>query len=400
MQLTPSPSSSPFKLAVLAPEKSILEQLHGLLPADASLEVSTHVGGATFATRIADHEQPDIMIVAGDRHDGGELRALEQITARHPATAVMLISANHSTEFLRDAMRIGLREVLPHPVSREALLDAIGRVRQRAAGLPARRRRGKLVAFIGCKGGSGVTFLAGNLAYALAETEGKKVALIDLNLQFGDAALYLTQRRAKCSVADVAREVHRLDGALLASSMVQVTPTLHVLPAPEAPEQAAQVTPDSIAPLLQVAIAEYDLVVVDAGRTLEPVTLRALDLADLVYAVLELDVPSLHDAKRLLHALAGLGYGKDKLRLLVNRYEKGGRVTLEDAAAALRWQVAHTLPNSFRTVAASINEGVPIQQLAARDPVANGLRDIARSLVGAPKQESSRGWLRAVLSGT
>ena len=396
MQLTAS-----LKVAVLAPQGAALEHVRGLLqPADASLKVTAHPGGPALAARIADLEQPDVMVIAGERHDHAELRQLEPVTARHPTTAVMLASANHSTEFLRDAMRIGLREVLPQPVSREALLDAIGRVRQRVAGLPARKRRGKLIALIGCKGGSGVTFLASNLAYALADAEGKRVALIDLNLQSGDAALYLTQRRARCSVADVAREVHRLDSALLMSSMVQVTPTLHVLPAPESFEQAGQVSAESIRPLLQVATAEYDVVLVDAGRTLEPVTLRALDQADLVYAVLELDVPSLHDAKRLLQALSALGYGKDKLRLLVNRYEKGGRVTLEDAAAALRWQVDHTLPNSFRAVAASINEGVPILQLAGRDPVASGLRAIARALVGAPKPEAGRGWLRTVLSGT
>ena len=391
--------TSSLKLAVLAPQSTMLEYLRGLLPADASLTVTAYTGDAALAARIADQESPDIMVIASERHDLAELRALEQVTARHPATAVMLMSANHSTEFLRDAMRIGLREVLPHPVNRDALLDAIARVRKRAAAQP-RRRRGKLIALIGCKGGIGVTFLAGNLAYALADGEGRKVALIDLNLQFGDAALYLTQRRAKCSVADVAREIHRLDSALLCSSMVQVTPTLHVLPAPEAPEQAAQVNAECITPLLQVATAEYDHVIVDAGRTLEPVTLRALDFADLVYVVLALDVPSLHDAKRMLQALSGLGYGKDKLRLVVNRYEKGGRVTLDDVAAALHWQVAHTLPNSFHAVSASINEGVPILQLAARDPVAGSLREIARSLAGTPKPEPARGWLRTVLSGT
>jgi len=395
MQLTPS-----LKLVVLAPHSATLEHVRSLLqPADASLGLTLHAGGAALAARVADQERPDVMVIGGERHDHADLRALEQLTARHPATAVMLMSANHSTEFLRDAMRIGLREVLPHPVSREALLDAVGRARQRAAALPSRRKRGKLVAFIGCKGGSGATFLATNLAWALADAEGKKVALIDLNLQFGDAALYLTQKRANGSVADVAREVHRLDSALLLSSMVQITPGLHVLPAPEAPEQAAQVSAESIGPLLQVATADYDLVLVDAGRTLEPVTLTMLDHADLVYAVLGLDVPSLHDARRLLHALSSLGYGKDKLRLLVNRYEKGSRVTLEDAAAALRRPVSHTLPNSFQAVSASINEGVPILKLAPGDPVASGLREIARSLVGAPKLEPSRGWLRTVLSG-
>jgi pilus assembly protein CpaE len=396
MQLNPN-----LKLAIIAPPRA-LDHVRGLLQAaDASLGLSLHAGGAALAARIAEHEQPDIIVVGSEHHhDRAELRALEQLTARHPAAAVMLMSANHSTEFLRDAMRIGLREVLPEPVSREALLDAFARVRQRAASSPARRARGKVVSLIGCKGGSGVTFLATNLAYALAEFERKKVALIDMNLQFGDAALYLTQRRCAHSVADVTREVHRLDSALLASAMVQVTPGLHLLPAPEAPELASQVGAESIGPLLQVASADYDLVVIDAGRTLDPVTLRAMDQSDLVYVVLQLDVASLHDAKRLLRALSGLGYGKDKLRVLVNRYEKSDRVTLDDAAAALRRDTPDTVPNSFRAVAASINEGVPICKLSGRDPVALSLREIAGGLAGrAAKPAPGRGWLRGVLSG-
>src|SRR6185503_19887363 len=102
-----------------------LEHVRSLLqPADASLGLTLRSGDAALAARVADQEHPDVMVIGGERHDDADLRALEQLTARHPATAVMLMSANHSTEFLRDAMRIGLREVLPHPVSREALLDA------------------------------------------------------------------------------------------------------------------------------------------------------------------------------------------------------------------------------------------------------------------------------------
>jgi pilus assembly protein CpaE len=389
-----------MKIALIAPRGAALDALRRVLQsADGALQLSAHAGGAALAARIAEQEQPDILLIGGEV-DGAALRALEPLAMRHPGMAVMLLSANHSTEFLRESMRIGVREVLAEPASREALQEAIARVRQRAVAAPSRRARGRIVSFLGCKGGSGATFLATNMAYVLAEQEQKKVCVIDLNLHFGDAALYVTHRRSTATLADVTGAMHRLDGALLAASMVQVMPNLHLLPAPDAPEQALQVRPESIAPLLQLAAAEYDLVLIDAGRALESVTLCALDRSDLIYAVLQLDLPFLHDAKRMLHALSELGYGGDKLRLLVNRYEKGGTVTLDDALAALNCDNVDTVPNSFRAVAASVNEGVPICKLSARDPVARSLAGIARRLIGDEVKAPAPavGWLRSVLS--
>jgi pilus assembly protein CpaE len=207
----------------------------------------------------------------------------------------------------------------------------------------------------------------------------------------------VTHRTPACNVADVADEVHRLDGALLAASMIQVLPGFHVLPAPEEPEQALRVRPDSIEPLLRVAAAEYDVVIVDAGRTLDDVTVRAMDQSDIVYAVLQLNLPFIRDAKRLLHALSALGYRKDKIKLLVNRFRKGGAITLEDVAGTLRHEIFRTVPNSFEAVAASVDQGVPIGKLFARDPVAKCLRELAALLVEA-KKASAGGWLRSVLS--
>src|SRR5262245_45580806 len=130
-----------MKLAIVSAQPTMLEQVRAFLlqPGESALGLSLHMGGVESAARIAEQVRPDILLVGGERHDLGELAALEPLTARHPAPAVMLVSANQSAEFLREAMRIGLREVLPEPVSREALLDAIGRVRKRYASQPARR---------------------------------------------------------------------------------------------------------------------------------------------------------------------------------------------------------------------------------------------------------------------
>jgi pilus assembly protein CpaE len=384
-----------LKIAMVSPDVSTLEQLRELLTGwDASLHLTAVRGGVEQIGRIAEQEHPDLVLVEGVRHDGDELAALERVTPRFPSMAVIMLSPNQSAEFLRHGMRIGLREILPLPIAREALLEGLGRIQQRLAVAAAPKRKGKILSFIGCKGGSGATFLAANLAYALAELEKQQVALIDLNCQFGDASWYVSERVPTATLADIARQIHRLDGAFLASSMIRVLPNLGVLPAPEEPDQALHIRPEQVEALLWVAASHYDVVIVDGARSLDEITVRAMDHAETIFPVLQLTLPFVRDAKRLIRALAALGYGRDKVKLLVNRHEKGAAITVEDVAQALGYEVYRTIPNSFSAVAASVNQGVPIVKLAGRDPVAKALREMAAALAGT---NQGGGWLRSFL---
>src|SRR5690606_12681881 len=153
--------------------------------------------------------------------------------------------------------------------------------------------------FVPAKGGSGASFLATNLAYALAE-RGKRVAVIDLNLHFGDAAMFLTEDRPMATLADVCRQIDRADGEFLRASMTQVAERLRVLPAPDAPEKALEVRPDAIDRILALARTQFDFVILDVGRAIESVGVKALDTCDAIYLVMQYTVPCIHDAKRLL----------------------------------------------------------------------------------------------------
>ena len=375
----PPVSGVTLKVVALSPQRATLEEIRAALGS-----VNCHLGGTELLPAAAGAE-PDVLLV-----DATDLSAIEAVIGRHPGVAVILLSPDQSAGFLRQAMRIGIRDVLPLPVSQHALQDSLRRIEQRASAAEP-RRRAKVLSFIGCKGGSGATFIASNVAYLLADQEQKKVALIDLNFQFGDAALYVTHRVPSSTLADVAEQIHRLDADLLTAAMLQVLPNFHVLPAPEDPEQALRVPPESIEPLLRLAAAEYDVVIVDAGRSLDDVTVRAMDRSDTVYVVMQLNLPFLRDGKRLLRSLASLGYPRDKVKLVVNRFHKSSPITLQDVRETLGQEVFMTLPNSFDTVTASVNQGVPVFKLAARDAVTRGLRDIVGTLV---EKKEETGWRR------
>jgi pilus assembly protein CpaE len=277
-------------------------------------------------------------------------------------------------------MRAGVREVLPTPLTRGVVIEVVERFQQRIALARMPAHQCKVLAFIPCKGGSGATFLATNIAYALAAPGNKRVALFDFNLQFGDASMFIQDGLRTTSIADVARQIQRLDGSFLASSMIQVLPNLGVLAAPEKPEMAAEIKPEHINPLFQVAIKHYDFLILDVGRELDAISIQVLDRADFIFPVLQQTLPSIRDAKRVSDAFRALNYQDDKVRLIVNRYQKNADITIADLEGTLNTTIFKVVPNDYTVVTGSVNQGIPAIKLAPRSPVAKSLQEIAREL--------------------
>jgi pilus assembly protein CpaE len=333
---------------------------------------------------------PDVLIVDCACDGVGDLVPLERISRTYPSLAFILVCEHQSPDFLLHAMRAGVREVLRAPVDPVLLEASLERIRHTLGFTPT--RKGKVCAFVSCKGGSGATFLAANLAHALAMGGDRKVALLDLNLQFGDALLFLSTHNPTTTLADVARNVHRLDPALLAASMVRVEPNLSVLAAPEDPAHGNDVKLEHIDALIKMARQQYDFVLLDVGSSLDAQTIRALDQADIVFVVLQLSLPYLRDGQRLLGAFRTLGYPASKISLVVNRYAKGGEIELATIEATLGAKVLHTVPNHEASVASSINHGTPIARVAPGSAVTKAVGAWATDLAGGPKQQAP-GWI-------
>ncbi|HET6757047.1 MAG TPA: AAA family ATPase [Burkholderiales bacterium] len=385
-----------MKVAILSLKAETLKELKGFLATDdGSLEVALFNGGPQQVGPVVEQEHPDLLIMDGLCSNHAELAVLEKVASLYPAMAIMVTCQQQSQDFLLRAMRIGVREVLPSPVTKEAVQQAVGRIKQRVSWSRAPRNKGKVLAFLPCKGGSGATFLATNLAYTLAAEEDKRVALFDFNLHFGDALLFVSDAAASSTVADVTRQIQRLDASFLDSSMVKVLPSFGVLASPESPEKVADVKAENVERLLNVAVNHYDFVILDIARTLDAVSIKALDYADMVFPVLQVTLPFIRDAKRLINVFHSLGYSNNKINLIVNRFEKGGEISLEDLERTLGLKVHKTIPNSFNTVAASINQGMPILKLASRDPVSRALQEMSGGLANGAKQSAS--WLKKIL---
>jgi pilus assembly protein CpaE len=313
---------------------------------------------------------------------------LERLTRQHGSAQFMLLTDNHHPDILIRAMRAGVREVLQLPLMHRALHEAIDRIAA-SAGVAA-ARDGKVLAFIACKGGSGATFISTNFAYALATLADKKVLLIDLHRQFGDATLYVSDQKPTMTLSDVCQQISRIDGPFLESCLVHVAPGFGVLAAADDPGQATETKPEHIDTILRLARQHYDYVLLDVGRQIDALSLRALDSTDAIYPVLQLALPDIRDARRLLDIFRSLGYATDHIRLIVNRYEKGGRLRLQDLHAALGAEVLHTVPNDYVAVTDSVNQGIPVLQLARGSAAARSLADLVE-VVTARRITESKG---------
>ena len=380
-----------MKIALISPNKNHLQDMSRVLEAH-SHAVTLIDGGKSRMRAVAEQDQPDLMLVDGMCCDPHELVQVEYVTTHHPKIAVILLCATQSPEFLINSMRAGVREVLPSPVSAEALQAAVSRIASKLLGAKA-KGTGKILAFTPCKGGSGATFLATNLGFQLAET--RSVLLIDLNLQFGDALSFVHDGQPASTLADVAHDISRLDASFLAASSVKIAANYSILAAPEDLTRAMEIKPEHIDAILSVALTQYDFVLLDMSRTLDTLAIKVLDRAYRIFPVLQAGLPGLRNASKLLAVFKSLGYPADKIEVIVNRFEKGGDISLADIQRSLGTANLRTIPNSYKEVNASINQGDALAEVARSNAVAKSLADFALSL--SPKQEESRSLLDRLL---
>lgn len=381
-----------MKIKLITPDARNADAWSQALQAEPDLEVTPVLRSMLDVNVLVNGSRPDMVLVETITPE--DFEALERLAAAHPEIDYVLVGNELSPEFLMRAMRVGVREVLPAPAAPEAVLAALRRqLRKRAPVQAPEREPGKTLAFVSCKGGSGATFVAANLAHMLAADGERSVALIDLNLQFGDAALFVSSERPVSNVADVARNISRLDPELLRSAMSQVAPGLWVLAAPDDPAQATDVTPQHVEDILHLAQGMFDYIVVDAGRSLSAVTLQALDLADRVYAVMQLTLPFIRDGKRLRDVFRSLDYPEDKIQWIVNRCQKNSQLTVEDLKKTLSLKQVRMLPNQYEVVAASVNQGVPLDTIAPNSAIAKALRALAQELAPAVAPPPRGKWL-------
>ncbi|MGA9068874.1 MAG: AAA family ATPase [Terracidiphilus sp.] len=290
----------------------------------------------------------------------------------------MVYSAKAEPELLVRCMRAGARELLKLPFSCGEMAEALYRVSALlSADRPTPKAIGKLLVFLGTKGGSGVTTLASSFAVSLAQEQKQKTLLIDLNLPLGDAALSLGII-AEHSIADTFENINRLDAHFLSSLLARHDSGLSLLAAPSKLEPT-HVSVEAIDRLLQVARQEFDYVVVDAGSRLDLQSKHMLDDSATIYLIVQAGVPELRNAHRLLSQLAAAG--SPKVEVIFNRYDaRNVGIDEEHIAKALNRPADWKIPNNYVAVRRMQNTASPLSEDGAQ--IAQVVRQMTDSLCG------------------
>jgi pilus assembly protein CpaE len=310
-------------------------------------------------------------------------RAVNAIELIHTNTAQIAIFALGSMQQPANivaSMRAGAGEFVDEAAGPEALLEALTRysstrTRSRSGGGKAR-----IFTFLSAKGGAGATTAAVNTALALQQTNGN-VVLVDF-APIGHAQLHLNLRPS-FGVLDALENLHRLDGSLLDGLMTTAKDGLHLLAGPQQPYPSVP-TPAELARLFDLLVNHYRYIVVDASSRLDPTTRLLSDLSNAVLMVAQTDVVSLWSAGRI-HAFLEAGTGRDRLRMVLNRYKKIPGFTDADVEEATKCKVLWKIPNAYQSVSPAIDHGTPIV-LQESQEVSRSFRALAAALAEASTQ--------------
>ena len=327
--------------------------------------------------RIA-NEVPDVVIL--DVSDGKhhEFELAERFNAQYKNMAFMMMSEDSSAELLLKAIRSGFSEVITLPLTEEKLSQALQRHQTKQ--FKTASHQSKVISVISCKGGSGATFIATNLSYILSALFNKKVLLIDINQYFGDASMYVTDKKPGMTLADVCNQMNRLDLAFLESSLITVRPNYKILAAAESPDSAADIKPEHLDTIIRMARNNYDYIILDVGRQIDALTVKGLDLSDTIFAVMQLVLPYIRDARNLLNVFKSLGYSQSKVQMIVNRYDKASKIKLSDLSGAIAVDNLIAVPNEYVAVTDSVNQGVSVYHLYKNNAVSKALIEIAENI--------------------
>ncbi|MBN2821960.1 MAG: P-loop NTPase [Coriobacteriia bacterium] len=330
--------------------------------------------------------EPDILLIGPSIEAVQALDLCESVARTHPSVTVVLVSADASTDMLRRAMRLGVRDVIPvdkpwAEVS-ETLIAALAEVVDRTqhpeldgSGKPSTTSR--VVTVFSTKGGVGKSIIACNVATALAQA-GANVILVDLDLQFGDTGIMLDLKPDR-TIFDAVQNYDRLDADMLRGYLVPHKSGLQVLLAPIHPEDADAITVGRIGAILGMLRELADFVVIDTAAAFDEVVLAAIDASDTVYAVATMDVASIKNTRVSLQKLGQLGYDDGCTRLVLNRADSKVWLDAAEVERSISAELVGKVP-SDRLVPRSVNRGVPVVIDSPRSAVAKSLVELAERI--------------------
>jgi len=333
---------------------------------------SSNMALADLATLAHPSAQPPQVLVVDLRDTRTVPPALGAIKRQHPGTGIVIVCSSLEPGLMLEAMRAGVSECVPEPLTQEELQAAVARLSETPEAPPV----GQVFAVVGAKGGVGATTVAVNVATELARLAPDETLLIDLHVPAGDAAIYLGVE-PRFTVMDALENTHRLDEAFFRGLVTHCEGGLHLLASADRTPTGAGT--DRSRALIEFVARFYRYVVLDLSRS-DAHVMDSLDGVGRIMVVANHELPTLKSACRIVPALRQR-YGKDRVETVVSRVDRQSDISHQDIEKVIGMPVRYTVPNDYRTALRSLNKGRPVS-LENHSSLASAFKHIARDLAG------------------
>jgi pilus assembly protein CpaE len=343
----------------------------------------------------------DLIITDLDPNALVVIECVKQLKEAHASLPVFAVSGQTEGDIVLRALKAGIREYLVRPLNVQELDDAI----LRAIGTQSKTKEpGKLISVMGSAGGVGCTTIATNLAVELTELVGghEKVALVDLDFRFGHVATLLDVH-GQYTVADLCSTPEQLDEQMILKALIRHESGLLVLRRPHSFAQAEMISAAHCSNVLTSLQEMCAYVVVDGPTRHDPGARTVLDAADCNFMILQLLVPSVRNADRMVQELATQGFNTDRIQFICNRLGRdSAHLDVSQVETILNRKVFMTITDDWKSVSSAINIGQPLNVEFGRTRVCQELRTLAMKIHCPEKlaeKEGRRGGLLGKLLG-
>jgi len=388
-----------LRIAVVDPKDASRDSLKTALLGLETVWLEAECSRYEFFADVVGQTKPDVGFVALDGNPDRALELVAELARSAPDCAILVTSSSTDGNLILRTMRAGAKEFLTQPLKPEDIAAALQRVaRQKHGSRPGNPQGCVVMAVIGATGGVGTTSLAVNLGCALAADKGNQVALVDLDLALGDADVFL-DTIPEYTFTDVAQNIARLDLTLLKRSLTKHDSGLYLLPRPVQLEDARLVTPDDMVRVIGLLKATFTHLIIDTSKSFNTLDMFALNQADVVLLVTQLDLPCLRNVVRLFMSFKDTAALDQKVKIIVNRVgHETGQISLKKAQETMGREIFWQIPNDYRVMVEVRNNGVPLLQQAPKAAITHSIGQLADALCGKHDEPrdtgtKSRSWL-------
>jgi pilus assembly protein CpaE len=386
-----------ISLLIVDDISSTRDNLQKLLSFEDDIEVVGTAADGREGLEAAHRLHPDIVLTDVNMPLMDGIQLTETLASELPTSPVIIMSVQGERDYLRRAMQAGAREFLIKPFSHDELVAAIRRVYQlelkkgtfiakslpqqpEAPSAPRSSAPAEVILVFSGKGGVGKTLIATNLAVAIAEQSGGRVALVDLDLQFGDIGVMLNLDHSR-SITELVDGASGVDADSVADVLANGPGGVKVLLAPISPELADLVTAEHVRLLMAELRRAFDYVVVDCSTHLTEFNLEVVEMAQRVLVVTALTIPAIKDAKLTLKVLESLSVDAENTLLVVNRVDGYADFNRESIEQSLRVPVAVQIPHDPRIVGDAITNGTPFVTAHPEAEVSKAIRELVARIL-------------------